>query len=282
MDIIKLLTVFTVIVIVLKLKKPLFISIIAGIITTALLFQIDIITFFSTLLNVAINWDTISILLVFYIITFLQRMLEKRGSLNLAQQSLDRLFNNRRITASLAPLFLGLLPSASVVVICGEVVQKSVGDYLSTEEKAFVTSYYRHIPESILPTFSSIIIAINLTQGAVTVGSFMIGMLPMVIALAILGHIFYLRRIPKETRMPPSDNKWNDLLNLCKGSWPVVLIIGLILIFNIPVYIAAAISVLIFIFTDRFKLSELKLFVKSAFEANLLSARFLLCCLKMF
>ncbi len=274
MEIIKLFAVFAVIVIVLKLKKPLFISIIAGTVAAALLFQISIKIFFSTLFNAAISWSTISILLVFYLITFLQRMLEKRGSLNLAQQSLDRLFNNRRITTSLAPLFLGLLPSASVVVICGEIVQRSVGDYLSTEEKAFVTSFYRHIPESFLPTFSSIVIAINLTAGAVTIGSFMIGMVPMVIALAILVYIFYLRRIPKETMMPPSDNKWNDFLNLCKGCWPVILIIALILIFNVPIYIAAAISITLFIFTGRFKLFELKPFVKSAFEVNLLVSTF--------
>ena len=274
MEIIKLLAAFIVIVIVLKLKKPLFLAIIAGTIATAILFQIGINTFFSILLNEVIDWNTISILLVFYCITFLQRMLERRGSLNLAQQSLDCLFNNRRITASLAPLLLGLLPSASVVVICGDVVQKSVGDYLSTEEKAFVTSYYRHIPESVLPTFSSIIVAINLTQGAITVGSFIAGMIPMVVALVILGYVFYLRKIPKETMMPPSDNKWNDFLNLCKGCWTIVLIIALILIFNIPVYIAAVVSIMIFIFTDRFKFYELKPFVKSAFEANLLISTF--------
>lgn len=105
-------------------------------------------------------------------------------------------------------------------------------------------------------------------------GSFLIGMIPMVIALAILGYVFYLRRIPKETMMPPSDNKWKDFLNLCKGCWPIALIIVLILIFDISVYIAAAISIVLFILTDRFKLSELKPFVKSAFEANLLISTF--------
>ncbi|GAB6179645.1 hypothetical protein JCM14036_09640 [Desulfotomaculum defluvii] len=55
---------FFVIVIVLKLKKPLYLSMIAGTIATAFLFQISIKTFFSTLLNAAISWNTISILLV--------------------------------------------------------------------------------------------------------------------------------------------------------------------------------------------------------------------------
>lgn len=276
MEILKLLAIFAVIVVFLWLKRPLFLSIIAGTIATALLFGMGIGTFASTLLRAAVSWSTLSILLVFYLITFLQRMLDKRGSLNLAQQSLDRLFNNRRITASLAPLFLGLLPSASVIIICGEIVQRSVGDHLSMEEKAFVTSYYRHIPESFLPTFSSIIIAINLTQGAVTIGSFIAGMLPMVLVLAVLGYIFYLRRIPKETALPPSDNKWGDFLNFCRGIWPIIFIIALIMAFNIPVYAAAAASILLFAFAGRFTLPELKPFLKTAFEKNLLLSTFVI------
>lgn len=276
MEIVKLLAVFAVIVLVLKLKKPLFVSIIAGTIAAALLFSMSIDTFFSTLFKAATSWNTVSILLVFYLITFLQRMLEKRGSLNLAQQSLDRLFHNRRITASLAPFFLGLLPSASVVLICGEIVQRSVGEHLSTEEKAFITSHYRHIPESFLPTFSSVIIAINLTQGAVTIGSFMLGMIPMVIVLAALGYIFYLRKIPKEATTVSHDKKRNIYLDLGRGIWPIALIITLIIAFNIPVYIATAISILLFVFMGRFKISELKPFVKSAFERNLLVSTFVI------
>lgn len=132
MEILKLFLVFAIIVFVLKLKKPLYLSIITATVAAAFLFQLPIGLFFSILFKAAISWNTISILLVFYLITFLQRMLEKRGSLNMAQQSLDRLFNNRRFTASLAPLFLGLLPSASVVVICGEIVQKNVGKYTAS------------------------------------------------------------------------------------------------------------------------------------------------------
>lgn len=277
MELLKLLAVFAVIVIVLRLKKPLFMSMIAGTIAAAFLFSMDIRAFFSTLWKSSTSWNTISILLVFYLISFLQRMLEKRGSLDLAQQSLDRLFNNnRRITASLAPFFLGLLPSASVVLLCGDIVQRSVGDDLSTEEKAFVTSFYRHIPESFLPTFSAIILAISLTQGAVTIGSFILGMFPMVIALATLGYVFYLRRIPKDARASSSGDKLGNFLNLCKGIWPIALIIALILSLGIPVYAAAAISIVLFGVAGKFTIAELKPFLQSSFEKNLLISTFVI------
>ena len=68
------------------------------------------------------------------------------------------------------------------------------------------------IPESFLPTYTSIIIAISLTGGRVNVASFLIGMLPLVFLLAYLGYLFYLRKIPKDTGMPSSMDKRGDIL----------------------------------------------------------------------
>jgi integral membrane protein (TIGR00529 family) len=270
MEILKLAVVFATIAAVLKLKKPLYASIISATIVAGILFRMSLGVFLKTAINAATSKNTFSILLVFYLIAFLQRMLEKRGSLNLAQQSLDRLFNNRRITATLAPFLLGLLPSASVVIICGEIVQKSVGSYLTPEEQAFITSHYRHIPESFLPTYSSVLIALSLTEGKVTPGAFIIGMMPMVLVLASLGYIFYLKGVPKETSTRSCGKKWKSLADLLHGSWPIAIVIILILALDFKVYTATAVSIFLFIVIERFGLRELKPFIKTAYEPNLL------------
>lgn len=274
MDVLKLFLVFIAMIVVLRLKKPLFMAILAATVTTALVFQLPVKLFFFTLLESAISWGTLSILLIFYLIMFLQRMMEKRGSLILSQQSLDHLFHNRRITAALAPLFLGLLPSASVVLICGEIVDKIVDNDLTKEEKAFVTSYYRHIPEGVLPTYSAIILGLSLTGGVVSASSFILAMFPMVVLMVTLGYLFYLRKISKEIALPSEDSKRRSLLNLFKGIWPVLLIITLILALDIPVYIATIISIVLFAFVGRFRLMELAPFIKSSFEKNLLISTF--------
>ena len=62
----------------------------------------------------------------------------------------------------------------------------------------------------------------------VSVGPFVLGMLPLVVVMYILGWVFYIRKVPKETGMPPSKNKWLDLLNLRKHLWSLIVIIGLI------------------------------------------------------
>ena len=174
MDILKLMIVFGVLVVMLWLKRPLYQGILGAAAAVCILFGIAPAEAFNTALLSVTGRGTLSVLLVFYLITFLQRMLEKRDFLNLAQASLNGIFNNRRINASLAPVFIGLLPSAGAVIICGDIVENSVGPYLSPEEKTFVTSYFRHIPESFLPTYTSIIIAISLTGGRVSVSSFLV------------------------------------------------------------------------------------------------------------
>lgn len=280
MDILKLAAIFAAIVIVQRLKGPLYVSILAATALTPLLFGMEVGVFFHTLLRSAISYTTLSVLLIFYLVTFLQRMLEARGNLLLAQRSLDRFFNNRRLTASFAPFFLGLLPSAGVMNICGQVVDQSVGDDLSREEKAFITSYFRHIPESFLPTFSSIIIPIALTEGIVTIPSFIVVMLPMVVLMAAVGYVFSLRKIRKTVGDPPADvNRKRELARFFSGIWPIVLIIVLILILDIPIYIAIGLSILLFIFAGGFKGRELVGFLPKAFEKSLLFSTF---CIMLF
>lgn len=65
----------------------------------------------------------------------LQRLLEDRNQLKMAQINLYRIFNNRRINATIAPILIGLLPSAAVVTICGDIVTEASRNSLNEDEK---------------------------------------------------------------------------------------------------------------------------------------------------
>ena len=68
------------------------------------------------------TWSTFSLVATVYSIFVIQGLLEKRGELKKAQMNLSALFNNKRINATVAPVFIGLLPSAAAVNIAGEIV----------------------------------------------------------------------------------------------------------------------------------------------------------------
>ena len=98
------------------MKRPLFMVITGGLLSALLLYSIPLPHALLNMGRSMVGKDTIAVVLSFYFITFLQRMLERRSRLKQAEESLNRLFNNRRVNASAAPAVIGLLPSAGAII----------------------------------------------------------------------------------------------------------------------------------------------------------------------
>lgn len=111
--------VFLVIVVLLALRRPLYQAIFGGLVMTVLLYQIPPLAVLEQTSRVFTDWGSLSVLISLYLITYLQRMLEARKQIKLAQGDLNGLFHNRRVNAAGAPLFIGLLPSAAAMILCG-------------------------------------------------------------------------------------------------------------------------------------------------------------------
>jgi len=268
MDIFKLIVIFFAILIVMKLNKPLYISILFGSIATIILYGIGIGEIVNALKLGIFGKSTVYLVLAFYSITFLQRMLEKRGHLIIAEKSLTKLFNSRRLNAMIAPFVVGLLPSVGAILIASPIVDNAAGEFLDDEEKTFVTSYYRHISEAFLPTYASILLAINLS--GVDMTSFVLAMLPMVILLFYLGYFFYVRKIPKADKLVQVINKKEEILNLVRSLWTIILTIFIILIFKTQVYLSVIPVILLSIVINKFSFKELKPMFYAALEIKLI------------
>lgn len=268
MDLVKILIVMCVVVIALRLHLKLWQAMLCCITATILLFKISIATTVGLIITGCTSWSNLSILLMLYFITFLQRLLEKRSQLRYAQQDLNGIFNNRKINATVAPVFIGLLPSAAAAIICGSLVDEAARDDLNVDEKAFVTSFFRHIPESFLPTYSAIILMSSLS--GVSLSAFTLGMLPMIVAMFVTGWLFYVRKIGKDTGMPPAENKGQCVLNLVRHLWTLITIIVLILVFSVNAYVAIGLVTLLAYFVYRFSLKDLPGLAKWAFEPVLI------------
>ena len=280
MAFLKLALVFATIIILLACKRPLWQSILGGLAGTAILYQIFPLDMVHLTGKVITSWSSISVLLSLYLITFLQRILEARSQIRLAQEDLNGLFHNRRINIIGACLFIGLLPSAASMLLCAELVKNATDGYLDSKEQAFVSSWFRHIPESILPTYTAVLLMLSLS--GVETAKFMIGMIPPVLFLGALGYFVYLRRVPTTVDTPKSSNRLADLLHLLGHLWSLILILVLILAFHFEVVTAVIISIVLSIFVYHVTAQELKQFVFSAFEKKMLGNTFLVLILKEF
>lgn len=268
MAIFKLACIFAVIVVLLHLRRPLPVAISGGVAAACVLFGLGFFHSVEIIGQSLTSWETLSLLLIFYLIMFLQRMLEKRGSLLRAREALDGFSANRRVNTALAPMLIGLLPSAAAVTICGAIVNSYCKDHLDADRRTLITTYFRHIPESFAPTYASIIIGVELSGRPMS--SFLTAMLPMAAALVAIGYYFLLRDLPADTGRPLSRNRAAEVAKLCKNLWPLIFIVLLVIGADAPVYVAAGLAIVINIFIGKFTWKELKPFIKSAFEKRLL------------
>lgn len=280
MQIVYLGIVFLIIIIMLALRRPLYQAILGGLVMTAILYRIPPLEMLIQTSKVFTNWNSLSVILSLYLITYLQRMLEARQQIKLAQQDLNGIFHNRRINASVAPMFIGLLPSAAAMILCGDIVKDATEEYLKPKERAFVASWFRHMPESTLPTYSGVLLMSNLS--GVPLPAFMTGMILPLIVLAVLGYFPYLRKLPRNPGTPYSDHRGKEALRLFQHLWSLLLIIFLILVCKLSVVPAVLLSIVAVAIVHRFGLKELLPLVKASFEPNLLLNTFLVLVLKEF
>lgn len=272
--------VFLVIVILLALRRPLYQAMLGALVAAALLYRIPLTAILSQTARVFTDWSSFSVLVSLYLITYLQRMLEARSQIKLAQLDLNGLFHNRRVNAAGAPLFIGLLPSAAAMILCADIVKDSTDGYLDSREQAFVTSWFRHIPESTLPTYTSVLLMASLSGQPL--GRFMLGMIIPTLTLALVGYFPYFLRLPRDPGTPRSKSRALDALNLVKHLWSLLLILVLILAFDFQVVTAVLTVIVLAAFVYRFSFAELKAFLVSAFEVKLLLNTFLILVLKEF
>lgn len=255
---IRLLFVMFAILLLLKMKKPLYAAVSVGSIVAVLLYGIPWKEAGNLVLRGAFQKETLELLAAFYGINLLQKSMEIVGKEQEGQDDLSLLFPSRRISIMVVPFLIGLLPSAGALFLAAPVVERISRNYLTKAEKAFVTSYYRHISESFLPTYSYIILAVNLSGG--NMGMFQAAMMPSVLVLFLFGYLFYIRKIPNMTyaNMEEQESRLVHIRQLLRQYWAILLLVVVILAARIPVYVAVYPVVVLYIFFHRFRFGDIK------------------------
>lgn len=267
MDLIKLVIVFAVVIGLVANKKSMSTAVIIGSIACWILYKIPANVGAITVANTVTSLTVLKMIGVMYVITFMQRMMEKRNAINTARDGLSGLFNSRWVNCAAAPIFIGLLPSPNAAFIAGDMVEASASEYLSKEEMAVTTSYFRHVSEAFLPTYQNIILALAIT--GYSASQFVIGMIPMVIVLIVLGILFFLKgKVPNKTGQANTTDKKEDIKKVAE-LWPILATIVLIVAFNIDTLYAAIRVIVVYFFVGKFKVGDVAPFFVSAFESKI-------------
>lgn len=270
--------VFLTIIVLLAFKRPLWQSILGGLIVSVLLYQIPPIEMLRCTSNVFTNWHSLSVLLSLYLITYLQQMLNMRNLTSKVVADMNGLFRSKRANVISTSLFFGLLPSAAATIFCGDIVKESTDEYLDKYEQAFITSWYRHIPESFMPTYSFILLFSTLVNVPIT--QFIGYMIVPIILFLLVGYYPYITKLPKASGESAHSGKGKYLLQLFQHLWPILLVLVLILGFQPSVVASVLISIAATGIVYKFTAKEALTLLKTAFDPALLVNSFLCLVLK--
>ncbi len=268
-EILKLSFVFLVVIMGVLLKRSIGESMGLALICVVILYRIPIMQAAALVVRSIYEKETLLLIGNFLMVTFIQQIMEERGLLERAELALERLSGNRRLVCMAAPVVIGFLPAAGAVNICGKIVNDTVKEDLTVEEKTFVASYYRHISESFSPTYSGILLALTIT--GVSAGAFVLGMIPLVFVLVGLGNIFYLQKIDKSYGKIGDDyNKTKEWQELWHCFWPLIISVIIVVVFNLSVVMVLPGVIIATIILYKLNVKEIVEYAESSIEIRVI------------
>ena len=276
MEMLKLVIAFAALMIVIIVfKKPLWLAALIGCGAAWIVFQIPVMDGLETVWKAVSAEATIEVVAIIYLINVLQLLLVRRGNIARAEQSLLRLFNNRRAIVMMAPVLFGLLPVPNAVVLSAPIVDSTIGDDLGPVDKAYLTSYYRHVPESALPLYSNIILACSVVE--LSSSKFLLYMLPMALVGMFVPYFQVLRpHVSASTGQKGYGDKKGEVIALCKSLWPIILLILVVVALGYKTSLCTLVLLAVLFILYKTPLSEIKTLVIKGFNANMIFSTALL------
>jgi integral membrane protein (TIGR00529 family) len=217
------------------------------------------------MLQSLIDIQTLKLLVVVASALTLSSLMQVKGLLAHLAATMESI--NPKAALHFIPAVVGLVPmpaGALVSATASQGLQRRMG--LSSEQITFINYWFRHIWELFLPVYPAIIISSVVLSVPF---SLLVATLSPVAALSVvLGFVIsyrMLKNIPK-VKVKPSGN---ILLNFLKASWPILLIVLLVLI-GVEAAIAFPTALVLLALQQRPKWQELKPVLKYGFDPRIL------------
>jgi integral membrane protein (TIGR00529 family) len=175
-----------------------------------------------------IDRQTLTLLVVVASALALSRLMEVKGLLTSLAATMERL--GPRLAMHLVPATIGLVPMPAGALVSATALRDLAGRIgLTPERVTFINYWFRHIWESSLPVYPSIIatsIILSVQLSSVTLT--LLPMTALVIALGTVSSYRMLKRSKKD-RTEERTSKGSIVCNLMRASWPILLIVALVL-----------------------------------------------------
>lgn len=192
--IVKILSILCLIILFIKLKLPLGLSLLVGGIFLGATFKMSPTQYLTAFLKGIFSSETINLVVVIVGILILSSALSVSGRLDRIVESFKRIFGESRITLVTFPALIGLLPMPGGAVfsapMVGAITDKSS---LTPVQKTVINYWFRHIWEYWYPLYPGAILAISLSK--LPAWKFMLMNFPMTLMALGAGYLIILRKL---------------------------------------------------------------------------------------
>lgn len=189
---------FSAIIVLMKLKVPLYVGIAVGVLIVALLSSMTLGDTVHSLYTTILSTETISLVLIVLLITLFSSQLDASGRLKNMVTKARQVIKSRRLRLASFPALLGLLPMPGGAYFSAPMVGEAGKDlHLSSSQLTAINYWFRHIWEFWWPMYPGVLLAVSLTK--VSLPSFIAVSIPLTVVAVLAGILTMFKGLGKRT-----------------------------------------------------------------------------------
>lgn len=270
-DLIKLLAIFALIVLLLRRRLNLGLTMLVGSVSLALAYRLSPASFVQAAVAAAIAPATLNLILALLLIMALENVMRRTKMLGLMVDSLGRIVPDRRVVMALLPALFGLLPSAGGARFSAPMVDEaSHGLDLSPERKSFINYWYRHIWEFTFPLYPSLILGAQIL--GMSLGDLISLLFPFTFVAILAGAPFAFRGLGSAARAVSRAGAGRAYLrDMIWGMSPILAVTLLVVGLRVDASVALGLTVVGLLLWHRYTPRGALEMAREAFSVNIVA-----------
>lgn len=239
----------------------------------AILFAYPFPSLLRSILQGIVAADTLDLAGAVFLVLVLAELMRRTQAMERMVASLQVVVPDSRIVLALMPAMIGLMPMLGGAMFSAPMVNE-IGTRLdlTPSRKTYINYWFRHSMEYVFPLYSSLLMVSALL--GVSVYAFARASWPLTIAAIAGGVIWGLTGIRQETADINGQSKraaWHDLFT---STWPILLVILVVVVFQFNMLISLAAICILFIIVKGIGPSQWREVVVRSFPLQTFSSIF--------
>jgi len=258
--VIKLVSIVVALIILLRLKLHLAVTIFLLSAYTVVLFRIDLKTALTAAGQAMVKQDSWQLFVVIVMVIYIAAVQKAKKMFHRLVSSLNSIIRDSRIVAMVSPAIVGFLPMPGGALMSAPLVDISTKKMnLKPEFNTFLNYWFRHVWEYVWPVYVALLFFETLS--GIPLKTIILYQAPFSLLNIVTGLIvsfLYFKKHNIKRQKPHKMTTFSQTLkDLFEGVWPILLVILLFFILAVPLYISLVLVALILTLVKHLKAKEI-------------------------